>query len=191
MTRPSSPRTVALKDGTTAVIRRVTPEDVGPFVTHRLRAALDYGKIATEPDEVETDLERQKEFLARWTSSEEGLLLCATVGGEMAAMLGLHPIPFKKCRHVRDLGMSVVDPWKGLGLGTALLGEAVEWARSHPGVFKLTLQVFDENEAALALYRRAGFVEEGRLRAQYRFRDGSYHDAVVMRLFVKERGERP
>lgn len=82
------------------------------------------------------------------------------------------------------IGMSVAEPWRGRGVGSALLEAAIAWAREE-GVHKLTLEVFPHNEAALALYRKFGFEEEGHLRGQYRRRSGERWDAVVMGLLLE------
>jgi RimJ/RimL family protein N-acetyltransferase len=69
------------------------------------------------------------------------------------------------------------------GIGTALLEQAVEWARGA-GVRKLELHVFPHNEAAIALYERFGFRQEGYRRAHYR-RGSDYVDAILMALAVQ------
>ena len=61
-----------------------------------------------------------------------------------------------------EIGMIVAAEWRGRGVGTALVAAAIEWARER-GLHKLTLSVFPQNEAAIALYRKFRFVEEGRL----------------------------
>ena len=53
------------------------------------------------------------------------------------------------------------------GVGTALLEQAVEWARAA-GVRKLELHVFPHNEPAIALYEKFGFEREGYRREHYR-----------------------
>ena len=80
---------------------------------------------------------------------------------------------------VADIGMLVTDGWRGRGLGSALLDAAMEWA-SGAGAHKVALEVWPHNDAGLALYRRAGFVEEGRKRRHYRRRNGEIWDAVLM-----------
>ena len=57
--------------------------------------------------------------------------------------------------------MAVAREWRGRGVGSALLAAAIERARAD-GVHKLSLEVFPHNEAGIALYRKFGFVEEGR-----------------------------
>ena len=86
---------------------------------------------------------------------------------------------------VADMGMLVAAPWRGRGVGSALLSAGIDWARGA-GAHKVALQVWPHNEAALALYRRFGFEEEGRLRRHYRRRNGEVWDAVMMGLHVDE-----
>jgi GNAT superfamily N-acetyltransferase len=59
-----------------------------------------------------------------------------------------------------ELGMMVARAWRGRGVGSALVAAIVDWARAR-GLHKLALGVFPHNEAAVALYRKFGFVEEG------------------------------
>ena len=80
--------------------------------------------------------------------------------------------------HVASLGMGVAREWRGRGIGSALLVEAFRWAQ-WAGVEKLALTVYPGNEAAIRLYRKFGFQEEGRLIAHSKKSYG-YEDEVVM-----------
>ncbi|MEK6275562.1 MAG: GNAT family protein [Actinomycetota bacterium] len=84
--------------------------------------------------------------------------------------------------HVAELGLMVAAEERRRGIGTALMGEAVKWARGS-GVTKLELHVFPHNEPAIALYRKLGFVDEGRRRRHYRIA-GHYVDAILMALYL-------
>jgi RimJ/RimL family protein N-acetyltransferase len=75
--------------------------------------------------------------------------------------------------------MAVAGKWRRRGVGTALLEACLEWARGGD-VHKVSLEVFAHNEAAIALYRKLGFAEEGRLRKHYRRASGELWDVVVM-----------
>ena len=82
-----------------------------------------------------------------------------------------------------EIGMAVARDWRGRGVGTALIEAAVEWARER-GLHKLSLSVFAHNEAAIGLYRKVGFVEEGRRVKQYRRTSGELWDAIEMGLLL-------
>lgn len=82
-----------------------------------------------------------------------------------------------------EIGMMVAADWRGLGVGTALVAAAIEWARSR-GLHKLALSVFPHNNAAIGLYRKCGFVEEGRLVQHVRRADGQLWDLIEMGLLL-------
>jgi len=86
-------------------------------------------------------------------------------------------------RTVGEIGMLVARPWRGRGVGTALMHAALEKARRE-GLHKLSLEVFPHNAAAIALYRKFGFVEEGRRRQHYRRANGELWDSIVMGLIL-------
>jgi RimJ/RimL family protein N-acetyltransferase len=83
-------------------------------------------------------------------------------------------------RHVAELGLMVAASARRRGIGTALMEEAMRWARAA-GITKLELTVFPHNEPAITLYRKLGFREEGLLRRRYQIR-GGYVDAMLMAL---------
>ena len=79
--------------------------------------------------------------------------------------------------------MAVAREWRGRGVGSALLAAVIEWARER-GLHKLSLGVFAHNAAAIALYRKFGFVEEGRRIKHYRRANGELWDSVEMGLLL-------
>jgi len=82
-----------------------------------------------------------------------------------------------------EIGMAVARAWRGRGVGSALLAAAIDDARER-GLHKLSLSVFAHNAAGIALYRKYGFVEEGRRVKQYRRQSGELWDAVDMGLLL-------
>ena len=80
-----------------------------------------------------------------------------------------------------EIGMMVARDWRGRGVGSALVAAAIEWGREN-GLHKLTLSVFPHNEAAIRLYRKFGFAEEGRREKQIRRANGEIWDLIEMGL---------
>jgi len=100
------------------------------------------------------------------------------VGGDR--VIGL--IHVEVSRHgFGEIGMLVDREWRGRGVGWALFQAAIDWARGH-GLHKLSLEVFAHNTAAIALYRKCGFVEEGHRVRHYRRASGELWDSIVMGL---------
>ncbi len=82
-----------------------------------------------------------------------------------------------------EIGMVVARGWRGRGVGSALMASVVDWARER-GLHKLTLSVFPHNDAAMALYRKYGFVVEGHHPKQIRRASGELWDLVDMGLLL-------
>ena len=133
-------------------------------------AAEELDSIATEPP---VDVRARA---ASWTIDET---LVAVTGDEV-----IGAIHVGRSRHgFGEVGMTVAREWRGRGVGSALLAAAIEWAREQ-GLHKLSLGVFAHNAAGIALYRKFGFVEEGRRVKQYRRQNGELWDAIDMGLLL-------
>ena len=87
----------------------------------------------------------------------------------------------EKLRHRASFGISIDRAWLGVGLGRALVQACVECARKA-GYIQVELDVVAANERALALYRKAGFVEYGRNPLGFRSRACGLQEIVLMRL---------
>ena len=66
-----------------------------------------------------------------------------------------------------------------LGIGTAMIEYLCELA-AKVGWQQLDLEVVAENEQAIALYKKCGFLETGRRHNALLIDDGSLHDEILM-----------
>jgi RimJ/RimL family protein N-acetyltransferase/predicted enzyme related to lactoylglutathione lyase len=83
------------------------------------------------------------------------------------------------------LGVMIGAPYQGCGLGTDAVRTIVDFGFTELGLHRVQLSVNGDNPAAIAAYRKAGFVEEGRLREAF-FRGGQWHDSVKMGILEQE-----
>lgn len=77
------------------------------------------------------------------------------------------------------VGMLVDERARGRGIGSAMLDTITEWARGR-GIDAIRLFVFPHNEAGLALYRKAGFVETERFVDDVERQTGEVWDTILM-----------
>ena len=85
-------------------------------------------------------------------------------------------------RHRCTLGIGIEREHQGKGFGQALMEGAIAWAR-EAGLAWVDLGVFEGNDRAIALYRKLGFVELGRIPDRYRVDGHSLTDVLMaMRL---------
>ena len=100
----------------------------------------------------------------------------AGVAGRLSIARDRHPYS----PHVAEVGLMVAADQRRRGIGSALMDEALKWARSA-GITKVELEVFPHNAPAISLYRKLGFEEEGRRRNRYLI--GGHHvDTILMSI---------
>jgi RimJ/RimL family protein N-acetyltransferase len=157
---------------TTFEIRAAREGDRLPLAQLFAAVAEERDGIATEPP---FDIEAGA---ARMTL--EGTL-AAVADGEIIGSLHVQASRFG----FGEIGMLVARDWRGRGVGSALVAAAIEWARER-GLHKLSLSVFPHNAAAIALYRKVGFVEEGRRVKHFRRASGELWDAIEMGLLLDD-----
>ncbi len=143
----------------------------------RLPLAVLFAAVAEERDGIATEPPVDVEARAASWSIDETFV--AEAAGELVGSLVV-----ERSRHgFGEFGMAVARDWRGRGVGSALLATAIAWAREQ-GMHKLSLGVFAHNDAAIALYRKFGFVEEGRHVKQYRRSSGELWDSIDMGLLL-------
>jgi RimJ/RimL family protein N-acetyltransferase len=157
--------------------RRATLDDAEDFAAV-VAAVADEGRwIATEPG---VDVDLFAERVAGTIAKGADVLWVLEDDGRIIGTLSLHPT---RAHGVMALGMCVVEGERGRGGGRALLSAAIAYAQEGP-LHKLELEVWPDNERAIALYEACGFEREGVRRAHYRRRDGSLRSSLIMaRLF--------
>ncbi|KAJ5189113.1 Acyl-CoA N-acyltransferase [Penicillium cf. griseofulvum] len=83
------------------------------------------------------------------------------------------------------IGISLIDGYRGKGYGGEAINWALDWGFQHAALHRIAIGGFSFNENALRLYRKLGFVDEGREReAVYHCR--AWHDIVCMSMLEHE-----
>lgn len=173
----AAPHTVAMS----VTIRRATSDDLDALLDLREAVAGEGVWIAAQlPLDRAGDRDKYRRTIEVQADGMSAVLLVAEVDGALIGSLGVQTRV-----GIADLGMNIADGHRGRGIGAALLAEAIDWARSA-GVHKVELEHWPWNHRARALYERFGFVEEGYRRRQYRRKDGSLWDSVIMGLVLDE-----
>ena len=153
-------------------IRRAGPEDAAPL---RDLYAMPQAQAGT----LQLPFASLHHWQQRLEPRDGVTVLLAESDGLVVGNLTLWQEPNPRRRHVASLGMAVRDDWVGRVVGTALMAAALDLADNWLGLTRLELTVWSDNEAAQALYRKFGFVQEGVAR-DYGLRHGVLVDSLYM-----------
>ncbi|PXF30530.1 GCN5 family acetyltransferase [Pokkaliibacter plantistimulans] len=108
--------------------------------------------------------------------------LIAEVGDDVVGQLSLISNNRPRRRHVAEFGMAVRQDYLGKGVGSALLRAALDMCDRWLNIERVEIEVYTDNAAAIALYKKFGFEIEGEHKL-YAFKNGHYADVFTMARF--------
>ncbi|GJC94488.1 GNAT family [Colletotrichum higginsianum IMI 349063] len=83
------------------------------------------------------------------------------------------------------LGIALAAPFRGKGYGSEAINWALDWAFRYGNFHRVYLGTVSYNERAQHLYKKLGFVEEGRSREAHWF-DRKWHDLISYGMLEQE-----
>ena len=175
-------KTITLKDGRKCTLRNGVESDGASVLAKFILVHEQTDYLLSYPDENTMTAEQESRFLQEKTDSDNGIEILAEVDGAVAGLAGFDAVGSReKLRHRADFGISVDRQYWNLGIGTALMNACIECARKA-GYMQIELSVVAENEPAIAMYKKAGFVEFGRNPRGFKSRFTGYQELVYMRM---------
>jgi RimJ/RimL family protein N-acetyltransferase len=158
------------------MIRRVSQDDI-----ESLHACLD--SVARERKYIgftqAAPIEETRKSLIE--DMDRGVIrLIALDGLKVVGWCHIRPDRWEGFTHAGWLGMGVLKQYRGQGIGSALLHQALAEARNR-GLERVELSVFASNLTAIHLYEKFKFEIEGRKKRARKI-DGRYDDLIIMAL---------
>lgn len=161
-------------------IRAVTREDA-------VRLAEIYGQPATQQNTLQlpcpsVELWEQK-ILNYPNIGHIGFV--AELDGDVVGNITLFTEKAVRLRHVVSFGITVDSHFTRRGIAKQLIEFGLDYAFNWLAAQRVELSVFADNQPAIALYQRLGFVVEGTQR-QAALKNGRYQDTIMMSKLASE-----
>jgi RimJ/RimL family protein N-acetyltransferase len=160
-------------------IRTATPGDAEAIAAVEAETQSTPGLLIGYPGEIPLEAYRAK--IAKLAM--DGRYIVAEENGAPVGHAFLDPMPMRANAHVFQLTIVVHPGHIERGIGRAMLGDLLDWARRDARVGRVELKVRAGNLRAQNLYRSVGFVEEARFRNRVRRIDGLFEDDLGMAWF--------
>lgn len=112
----------------------------------------------------------------------KAVFLVAEHNGVIAGTIGVDSGIWRE-NHVGNLGITIKEGYRGIGLGTYLIKEIIKLAKKElqPKPKIIRLSVFPTNKPAIGLYHKCGFKKVARIPKQI-YLQGKLRDEIIMLL---------
>lgn len=166
------------------VVRPIKLEDAADFNGYRKRIADEpNNNLALSKGEYLRTVEEEYERIQDIINDSEKNIFVAEIEGKIIGACSCRGLKASSLRHSVGLGIDVDPNYRGQGIGNALMQAMIDWARPHPVICRVELDVFTYNHRAIGLYLKHGFVFEGLKRKAF-FKYGQWVDAYLMALVL-------
>lgn len=167
------------KSGCEIVIREARTSDSEGMI-ECIKSYLKSNYIPLTPEEFNPTVEEQEKWISKFINGKIDLLLVAVHNGKIIGNIDLTIHHRSMLSHTGFIGMGIHENWQNQGIGTILMDKVIEWSDSRYEIEILWLQVFGTNEKGIKIYKKKGFVEDGRQKGFIKNTNGEYIDNVIM-----------
>lgn len=169
---------IQLRNGQYCVLRSLVEQDAKALLRLTRQVACETRFLLQGPKEIAATEEQERAMIQCAAKEPDCILLGAYVQMQLIASCGFTPAAlYNRTKHRANLGISVLQKYWGLGIGSALLEELILLA-GQAGYEQLELSVLSGNKRGRSLYEKYGFVVCGTVSRACRYEDGSYADEL-------------
>lgn len=176
-------RELRLKNGENIVIRPAKTNDAVELIEYLEKISSESDNLTFGPGEFEISVEQEVNFLESMAGSDNAIYLVAHKGDHIVGSLNFAGGGRPRVAHTGEFGVSVLKAYWDNGIGTELIKYLLEWCRESGRIRKVNLRVRTDNEQAIHVYRKLGFVEEGIISREFLI-DGCFYDTLAMGLKI-------
>ena len=165
-------------------VRVAVEEDAAAMLEIQKEVLAEEDFLITTVEEFQQTIDGQKKWIQAKLANERETIFIVQYEEKIVGWLMFQSPQRKRLAHTGTFGMMVLKEYRDLGIGKLLLEKLITWAEHNPYIEKISLGVFSTNERAIALYKKMGFVEEGRKINEIKLHDNEYIDDVLMYKMV-------
>ena len=172
-----------IADNYILIVREATPEDATALIAY-IETVSDQSDFLSfgRGDFGLTELQEQA-FLRQCRTTDNQIYLVGLINNRLVSTLHFAGGSRPRVRHAGEFGMSVDREFWGLGIGSLMIETLLIWARETHIVKKINLRVRTDNQRAIHLYERKGFIKEGTIHKEIFLQEDYFdHDWMGLEL---------
>lgn len=134
-------------------------------------------------EDVALDANQINNFINYLSKMENSIFVVGIIQGKIIALGYLEGGRRSRTFHSCNLGIGVLQNYQELGIGNEIMNYLLKFASEGEYIAKINLQVRVDNKKAIAMYKKHGFILEGK-ESRAMFIDGNFYDYLNMGYLV-------
>ncbi len=149
-----------LRNGQILVIREAEKEDASRIIDYINKVGKETDLLTFGEGGFGITVDKEAEFIEGISKSDNQLMICAFIEDELVGQLVFTGGSRPRIKHAGEFGITVLKEHWGKGVGSELISYLIRWAKETKIVRKINLRVRSDNQNAISLYRKLGFISE-------------------------------
>lgn len=175
---------LTLRDGRTLLLRPPVPDDAPALIAFHKQAGGETDYLLSDENGIfGMTEENERAYLEKTLEMPNTRMYLAIVNGQIMGLADVRGEARPRTAHNGSVGIAILRDCWGVGVGSALLGALIAFARANGTLKRLELDTRADNKRAIALYERFGFVACGCAHRHICVR-GEYFDSLWMELLL-------
>lgn len=164
-------------------IVKASVEDAEAMIKYLNKIGGESSNLLFGENEFHLTVDEEKEFLNKINSTDHSSMMLATVDEEIVGIGSILSQQRKRLSHIAEISISVSKEYWNKGIGTQLMKELISFATHATNIEIITLDVNTENQYAIRMYEKLGFVRVGLFEKNIKI-DDEYFDTQKMNLYL-------
>ena len=174
---------IKLKNNLSCTLRQPQEDDAQRILDYMNNATAETDFLSFGKGELTWTLEEEQKFIKEHLDDKNKIIIIAEVSGEIAGITSITGGKPPRVQHLGELGITILKKYWSLGMGNAFMEALIQWANKSGIIRHIFLKVRVDNKRAIKLYKKFGFVREGKICRQLLI-DNKFYDAYLMGLEI-------
>ncbi|MDY2630353.1 MAG: GNAT family N-acetyltransferase [Clostridium sp.] len=171
---------INLKNGQSLILRKPNVNDAEKIIEYLNIVGGESDNLLFGKNEFHLSVEQEREYIKNLNNSKDAFMVMGIINNKVVSIAQIRKLGRKRIEHNSEIAISVKKEYWGLGIGSAVMSELIEFARNND-IRNIELGVKASNSKAIKLYEKFGFEKVG-CHKNYFNVNGVFDDEILMDL---------
>jgi len=177
---------MTLENGKNLTIRKAKKEDAQEILNYLKKVGAESKNLLFGAEGLPYTVEQEEAILEDMNKSTSSALMVGIIDCRIICTGSISSPQRERISHQGNLALAVLKEFWGIGVGSCMMSELINFAKNSNKIEVLHLGVRADNTNAIALYKKFGFEEIGLYRKFAKI-DGIYYDDFLMNLYLEDK----